>query len=194
MRNFAIALLGTLMICSLAFAEEGMKAAPTAEKAKAHKHEMGKSQEILNNVVKMDAASKRSALCCCGYEFTVTDKAPTMDHEGTSFFMCGEGCKEMAMKASKEENAKTMKDWHKKYDANKLTDNSFLKESKTMATCLCGKTVEVNAKTPKIMENGVTLYLCSDACNTQLHEMSANDRMDAEKKFLASKEPAPKTN
>jgi ribosomal protein L24E len=138
----------------------------------------------LNNVVAMDAAGNRTALCCCGAEFTVTDNAPVLDHDGTLFYMCGEGCKQMALKATPEESAKTLDAWWKKYAELKLTDNAAMKDGKTTATCVCGATFTVTDKTPYVMENGVTLYLCGDGCAEHFRSMAAADRLTAERKFL----------
>jgi hypothetical protein len=178
MRKIMFSLLAVAALCSLALAQEGT--ATTAEVHKAHKA----ANKPLNNVVKMDADGKRSALCCCGAEFTVTDKAPTMDHDGTLFYLCGDGCKEMAMKSTKAETAKTMADWRKKYKTYKLTDNTFLKDGKTWAKCGCGKEFEVTAESPRVTENGVTNYCCSKECHDSFASLSDKDRMTKEVAML----------
>jgi hypothetical protein len=145
----------------------------------------------LNNVIKMDATGKRTALCCCGAEFTVTDNAPTLDHDRTLFYMCGEGCKEMALKATPEENAKTMVAWHKKYDVLKMADNTYIQDGKTMATCVCGRKFAVTDLTPYVTENGVKLYLCSEDCNEHIRSAAADQRMAAEMKVVKAEPAAP---
>jgi hypothetical protein len=177
MRKIMMSLLAVAALCSLALAEEGTA---TAVHKSAHKM-VNKS---LNNVVKMNADGKREALCCCGAEFTVTDNAPTMDHDGTLFYMCGEGCKQMALKATKAETAKTMADWRKKYKTYKLADNTFQKDGKTWAKCGCGKEFEVTADSPRVTENGETNYCCSKECHDSFAALSDKDRLTKEVAML----------
>jgi YHS domain-containing protein len=173
-------------------AEYGTQAAAPA-KSSSRAKTSSTTNEVLNNVVKMDAQGSRTALCCCGAEVTVADDTPTLDRNGTHFYFCGQGCRDAAEKASKAESAKTMKSWRKKFSAYKLASNAYQKDGKELATCLCGKTVEVTKSTPSISENGVTLYLCSTACKTALHGASPEDRLGKEMAMLkdASGSPDP---
>ena len=182
MRWILVAVMACLMACGVANAGDKKAAASTSDASGVVA--VSQWHKPLNNVVKMDAAGKRTALCCCGAEFTVTENAPTMDHDGTLFYMCGEGCKEMAMKATKEENATTMAAWQKKYEVLKLPDNTFAQEGRTMATCVCGATFTVTDKTPYVTENGVRLYLCGDGCAEQIRSAASADRMTAEMKVV----------
>ena len=181
MRWILVAVMACLMACGAANAGD-KQAVKTGDAsgvvAVTHVH------KPLNNVVKMDAAGKRTALCCCGYEFTVTDNAPTLDHDGILFYMCGEGCKEMAMKATPDESAKTMEAWWKKYDGVKLADNTYAKDGKTMATCACGANFTVTDKTPYLAENGLKLYLCGEGCAEHFRAMTATERLTPERKFV----------
>jgi hypothetical protein len=181
MKKILVVLLmsGILGTAALADDSYGNNTAPAQPAAPAAVAKSGQT-EVLNNIIKMDAAGARTALCCCGAEFTVTDNSPTIDHGGTTFYLCGDGCKQMADKATAAENAKTMKAWHKKFRAVKLVTNSYQQDGKEMATCLCGKTLTVTRSTPYVTENGVKMYLCSDACSSALHGMSADARMAKE--------------
>jgi hypothetical protein len=136
----------------------------------------------LNNVVRVAADGKRTALCCCGHEFAVTDKSPTMSHDGTSFFMCGEACKAAALAATPQEAAKTMAEWRAKFDKAPLATNAVSAGGKTTAVCGCGAAFTVTDRSPVIVENGVKLYCCGDACHEHLLKMSAGDRMALETK------------
>jgi len=179
MRRISIVIFGVVALYGLCIGSDKPAVATGETAVKSHQH------MPLNNVVKMDAEGKRTALCCCGYEFTVTPTAPTMDHEGTSFYMCGEGCKEMAMKATPEENAKTMAAWHEKYDALSMADNTHMKDGARMATCVCGAEFAVTENTPIVTENGVTMYLCGEGCAEHFSAMSADERLTPEKKVAA---------
>lgn len=186
-------ILVTLMACLMVFGVANAGGTKTAASTSDASGVAAVSQwhKPLNNVVMMDATGKRRALCCCGAEFTVTDNAPTMDHDGTLFYLCGEGCREAAMKATKEETAKTMDAWQKKYEVLKLPDNTFTKDGKTMATCVCGAKFTVTDKTPYVTENGVRLYLCGDGCAEHIRSSASTERLTAEMKVLQAAAPAP---
>jgi hypothetical protein len=193
MYRWMLVLVAAVAITGLAAADEAAPAAASAGQ-EAHggmsKH-AAKESAILNNVVKMDAAGSRTALCCCGAEFTVTANAPTMTHGGTLFYLCGDGCKQTAEKATPAEGAKVMKAWHKKYTGYKLPDNTTMKDGRKMATCLCGKTFAVTSSSHFIIENGIKTYLCSEACNTALHGTSAEDRLAKEMAELKGLDAVP---
>lgn len=172
MRTILVAFMG----CMAAFAVVA-KDAPKSESA--HKH------IPLNNVVKMDQAGKRTALCCCGYEFTVTDNAPVFARGGTNFYMCGEGCKEVAAKESQEESEKTYAAWEKKYSAATLWNNLMTRDGKQMAKCGCGAEFTVKETTPVVLENGMKMYCCGDGCHEHFLKMAEAERLQAEQKFLA---------
>jgi hypothetical protein len=177
MRKALVTLLGVALVCSLVFADEGKTEAKTEKKMSSKN-----KSEILNNVVKMDKDGNLTAVCGCGMEFTVTDPTLAIKNGDMTMYCHNQMCHDAAAKMSKEESDKMMKDWHKKYMTYKLADNTFMKDGKKMATCLCGKTLDVTKSTPHIRENGVNMYLCSDACASQLHGMSDADRLGAEKK------------
>ncbi len=166
MRNIIMTLLLATALCSLAVAGN-----PAQSKA---------AVGPVNNVVKMDTDGHRTALCCCKMEVPVTDKSPTLDHDGTTFYMCSEACKNMAMKASKEEMGKMMADWHEKYATYVLPTNTFVKDGKLLAKCGCGKEFELTDESPRVIENGHATYLCSQACYEGFTKMSAADRLERE--------------
>ena len=167
--------LSAMMICGACLAKD---AAPAAK---------AMHQDHLNNVITMDASGNRTALCMCGKEFPVTDKSLSVQTSEQTLFCCTEGCHAMAAKLSSEQLQEAATDFFKTtFPNDKMVTNIFVKDGRKMAACLCGKTVEVNDKTPKITENGMTLYVCSDACNTSIHGMSAADRMNAEKSRLSA--------
>lgn len=187
MRKAFVVVLGIALLCSLSFAGEG-KGAQAAE-AKHHAHKTMKADYPLNNVITMDAAGARTARCMCGKEFQVSKDSPTvMRGEGT-YYCCSTGCHEMYMKSDKVAQTKIFTDFWPTYPYDKMATNTMMKDGKNMATCLCGKEFEVIKTTPKVTENGMTMYLCSDACNTALHGMSATDRMGKEVAILKAKEP-----
>ncbi len=177
MRRFWTITIALVCICNLAFADD---------QAKATKPDMPKmaptmTSDHLNNVIAMDASTSRTALCACGAEFKVTDKSPTIMRGDETDYCCTPGCHDMFMSASKEAQDKMMSEyWASKFPFDKMATNATMKDGKKMATCLCGKPVEVTDNTPKVTENGVTMYLCSEACSTMLHGMTAKDRMDKE--------------
>jgi predicted peroxiredoxin len=140
----------------------------------------------LNNIVKMDAHGKRTVLCCCLNEFTLTDGAPSMDHGGTTFYMCGEGCKEMAMKSTPAQTAETMTNWNAKYATYRLADNTFQKSGKTWAKCGCGKEFEVTDKSLAVVENGVTMFCCTQACHEIASKMGSSERLASELKVVGA--------
>ena len=144
----------------------------------------------LNNVVRVGADGKRTALCCCGHEFAVSDKSPTMSHDGTSFYMCGEACKAAAVAATPQETAKTMAGWRAKFDQTSFATNAVATGGKTTAVCSCGGVFAVTDQSPVIVENGVKLYCCGEACHEHLLKMSASERMALETKSASEGKPA----
>lgn len=179
MRKLFVMTMAALCICSMAFAGDEAK----ATKMQANKWAVEQPMKAmpLNNVIKMDADGKRTALCCCGAEFTVTSNAPTVERPPTTFYMCGEGCKEMTLKASKEEEAKTMAAWNAKYSTYTLASNT-----KTWAKCGCGKEFDVTPTSLVVSENGMKIYCCSEACHTAFKLKSADDRQSAQLSALKS--------
>ena len=179
MRRLWISILAALCICSMAFAGDEAKA---TAKMPANKWAVEQPMKAmpLNNVVKMDMEGKRTALCCCGAEFTVTATAPTVEDAGTTYYMCGDGCREMYMKSSKEEQTKTHADWRVKYDQVSLATNTWMADDKKMAKCGCGAEFTVTETSPIVMENGMKSYCCGAGCHEHFMKMSANDRMSAE--------------
>ncbi|MBI5059467.1 hypothetical protein HZB60_06770 [candidate division KSB1 bacterium] len=167
MRSYLIGVLVTACVCSLVFAGDLTTVKPG------------------NNVFKMTTTGERTGLCGCTKEFPVSDKSPSLSAEGTDMYCCSPECHDHASKATKEESTAMMATWKKAWDlkvpdlwanAKEVED----KEGTKMATCACGKKFTVETKTPVILENGVALYCCSDACHTQLTKMSALDRYKAE--------------
>lgn len=144
----------------------------------------------LNNVVRVAADGQRTALCCCGKEFTVSDSSPTMIHDGTTFFMCSDACKAAAVAATPQEAAKTMSEWHAKYAKESLATNAVARDGKTTAVCGCGKTFTVTEQSPAVEENGTRLYCCSEACHEHLMKMSAAERMAVETRTAGQAKPA----
>ncbi len=177
MRRFWTITVAVVCICSLTFADDQAKAtAPEVLKVAP-----AMTSDHLNNVIMMDATGSRTALCACEKEFQVTDKSPTILRGDEADYCCTPGCHEMFMSASKEAQDKMMSEyWKSKFPFDKMATNVTMKDSKKVATCLCGNPVEVTDKTPKVTENGITMYLCSDACATALHGMTAKVRMDKE--------------
>jgi hypothetical protein len=171
MRKFMFILTGIAAIGTLAFAAGSSKTSKTAFPAPV---------APLNNVVKMDAAGHRTALCCCGAVFTVRDDSPTMDHGATTFYMCSEGCKEAALNSTPEQTAVTMANWHEKYATYALPTNTFERDGKLWARCGCGKEFQPTADTPVIIENGYASYCCSEACHQAFMSLSAADRLAKE--------------
>lgn len=188
MRKVLIALLSAFLVCSVVFAQEGKTEGKPAKKPVERVR-----TEVMNNVTKMDKDGVRTAICLCGKDVAVADNTPTFEKDGTTYYLCSEDCKVKATKSSKADLDQMMRDWRKKFKEAKLVNNVFMKENRPWANCVCGKTFEVNAlSTPKMQENGVTVYLCSDACKSQMHTMTAADRLDKEKAIVASAVAAPK--
>jgi YHS domain-containing protein len=188
MRKVLITLLSALLVCSVVFAQEGKTEGKPAKKP-VDKAKM----EVMNNVTKMDKDGARTALCLCGKEVSVADNTPTYEKDGTTYYLCSDACKDKATKASKADLDQMMREWRKKFKEAKVVNNVFMKEGKPWANCVCGKVFEVNSiTTPKMQENGVAVYLCSDACKTQMHTMTAADRMGKEKAIIASAAATPK--
>jgi hypothetical protein len=144
----------------------------------------------LNNVVRTAADGTRTALCCCGHEFTVTAKSPTYEHGGTTFYMCGDACKASAMAASPADAAKSLAEWRTKFDAEMLATNAKTADGKTTAVCGCGKSFTVTDSSPVVTENGVRMYCCSPACHDHFMKMSADQRLAEETKIAKANQPA----
>jgi hypothetical protein len=177
MRNWMSILLVTVMVCGLAVAGDAPKAVDTKEAALPQVV----TSDHLNNVVRMDASGNREALCLCGQEFQVTKESPTIIRGEETHYCHNQQCHDMYMSTSAEAQDRMVSDyWKNTFPFDKMATNQFAKDGKTMATCLCGKVVDVNDKTPHLTENGVTMYVCSDACKTALHGMSAEMRMQKE--------------
>ncbi len=176
MRKSMFIMASLMAMSTIAFAAGAMKSGTKAA--------MQSAATPLNNVVKMDADGHRKALCCCRAEFTVTDNAPTMDHAGTTFYMCGEGCKEMAMKATREQTAVMIADWHEKYATYPVPTNTFVSDGKLWAKCGCGKEFELKDQSLAIIENGHASYCCSEACHEGFMKLSAAERLQKEMAIL----------
>jgi hypothetical protein len=186
MRKLVMAVVGLIAVCSLSFAQEkteGAKPVPQPPKHSATK--------TLNNVVKMDAAGTRTALCLCGKEFTVTDKSPNFDQRGTHYYLCSDECKGKTGSATKEELTKMVGDWKNSSKAYKTPENTVKKDGKKWATCACGKEFEVGASSEFIKENGVKMYLCSDDCMKAMTGMGEQERMTKELALLKPAEIKP---
>jgi hypothetical protein len=181
MRKLLVVVLGLLFVCSLAFAADTPTDVKKDVKAEKVAAAVTMTSEHLNNVTKMDAKGDRTALCVCGQEFQVTDKSPMILRGDETDYCHNQACHDMFLQASKEAQDKMIADfWANTFPFDKMATNKFMKDGKEVATCLCGKSVDVNDKTPHVTENGVTLYLCSDACTTALHGLSAKMRMEKE--------------
>jgi YHS domain-containing protein len=172
-----VLILSAVAVCSVALAAD----APKDVKAEKIAAPATITSEHLNNITKMDAQGNRTALCVCGQEFQVTDKSPMILRGDETDYCHNQECHDMFLKAPKEAQEKMIGDfWTSTFPFDKMATNKFMKDGKEVATCLCGKSVDVNDKTPRVTENGVTLYLCSDACQSSLHGMSAKMRMEKE--------------
>jgi hypothetical protein len=151
-----------------------------------------KADHPLNNVFKMDASGVRTARCMCGKEFQVSNDSPVIKRGDGEYYCCSKGCHDMYESANKGARDKMFKESWSSYPMTGMATNAVMKDGKQMATCLCGKEVTVTDKTPNVTENGVKMYVCSDACKTALHGMAANDRLSKELAVVKSKEaPAP---
>jgi len=200
MRAFVLSLAAIFICGTLALAQDAPKAptgaakssvAKTSNAARAeHQKVVHGERHVLNNVVRMTADGKMTALCCCGKEFTVADNSPTMKHGDATFYLCSDACKAKMDKATPTQVDQTMSTWHRKYKGMKLTSNAVTKDGRKVATCLCGKTFNVTKATESISENGVVVYVCSDACAANMHNMSPADRLAKEKEIVANA-PAP---
>ncbi len=90
----------------------------------------------------------------------------------------------MALKIPPAEMDKAMIDYWHKFPLQRTLNTASKKDGKTTATCFCGKTVNVTAASPWVLENGVIVYPCSDACRTALHYMTVAERLQAEQKLV----------
>jgi hypothetical protein len=198
MKKLMITLLAVALVSSLCFAEEkGGAASPTSpsvpSKEEPSKKEAPAKKEApsvpttgnsvkapATNVVKMDKEGKKTALCCCLHEFSVSNTAPVVTNGATDFYMCGEGCAEVSKKATKEENEKSMAAWSTKYSTYTLASNATESEGKKVAKCVCGAEFTVTDKSLSYTENGVTIYLCGEGCSEKFKATSAADRQVAE--------------
>ena len=189
MKKVLVVILGIVVLCSLSFAGDTQSAQATSAAPHTGVHKTMKAEHPLNNVIAMDASGTRTAKCMCGKEFQVSKDSPVVTRGDGSYYCCSEGCHDMYMKADKASQTKMFNDSWKTFPSDKMVTNAVMKDGKETATCLCGKTVDVTKTTPKVTENGVTMYLCSDACKTALHGMAANDRMDKELAVVKTNAP-----
>lgn len=127
-----------------------------------HGHDHGM---CLNNVVGVDADGNKTALCGCGMEFTVTDNSPSITADGMTVYACSEECASKLSgmddrkRAGKIGELKTACEMHKN-----LATNAAMMDGKLMADCPCGKHFEVTDHSPYVVENGVKMYVCGNAC------------------------------
>ncbi len=144
----------------------------------------------LNNVIRLDRDGTRTALCCCGAEFKVSDKTTSLPREGTTFFMCTQACRDASAKETPAQAQRTLATWREKYAGVKLASNLAVKDGQQTALCGCGKSFVVAKDTPVLEENGVRLYCCGEECHQALLRMTPETRLAKEMK-AATQVPEP---
>ncbi len=192
MRTFLLVMALVAMSASATASPYGKSEAkdPKTASVAATPHAAHAASAPLNNVTKVGPDGKRTALCRCGHEFAVSEKSPSMSHDGTTFFMCGEACRAAATAATPQEAAKTMAEWHAKFEKTPLATNAVAKGGRTTAVCGCGAVFPVTDQSPVIVENGMKLYCCGEACHEKLLKMSAGERLTLETKVATEGKPA----
>jgi len=140
--------------------------------------------ERLNNVVVMDADGQRTALCACGREFAVTNEPLAVKHDATTLYCCSPECHSQLEQTSATDRAERVAAYWAAFPYERTLNTATTTDGKTTARCFCGQSVDVTAASPKVLENGVTVYPCSEACETALHQMSAEKRLGIERQFV----------
>ena len=181
MRSSFLVLLGTLAFASMTFACHHTDQAKQANNDCSQYS--SKNCVILNNVVSMDADGNRTALCACGMKVAVNDRTPTTQLGNTAMYMCGEGCKTHFEKASADERQDKTTQWRDQVSRFSSASNARSVGDKQVYSC-CGKEQEIGSKTTSVTENGVTIHTCGPGCAAQFREMSATDRIKAQKKVV----------
>jgi hypothetical protein len=149
------------------------------------------STDHLNNIVKMDPQGHRTAKCLCEVEFGVTTTTPVVQRGDETYYLHSEDCKDMFIHTAPQEQERIVTQfWARHFPFEKLPTNAHEEHGHKEATCLCGTNVTVTKDTPMVTENGLNIYLCSEACSTMLHGMSAEDRMQGELKNIRNFQPA----
>lgn len=145
----------------------------------------------LNNVIKMDPQGHRTAKCLCNVEFGVTDQTPVVERGDETYYLHSQDCRDMFVRTAPQEQERMISQyWTQQFPFEKLATNAHEEHGQKQATCLCGSEVNVVQDTPMVTENGLNIYLCSEACTTMLHGMSATDRMGAELKNIKNFQPS----
>ena len=163
MRKFMALVLVAACVCGAAFAL-------TTPKAK-------------NNVFAITKDGVRTALCGCTSTFTVAEGTPELEIEDMSMYCCSKECHDKMAKMPKEESTKMMVTWAAKWEES--TSNLWKNVSNTAAdgslsaTCTCRKPFKVSEATPIIVENGMALHYCSEACYKNTLDMKPSDRLRA---------------
>jgi hypothetical protein len=175
MKKLAMFALGILTISGLAMAEDYHQ---------AHGEYQGYDHAAcLNNVVSVDADGNKTALCGCGMEFKVSDKTPSMNVDGMTVYACSDGCAATMSGMDKKMMDGKIGELKMAVAENKgLATNAAMMDGKMTATCPCGMSVEVNDKTPFVVENGVKVYTCCDDCLNSFSSADVKIREDAEMK------------
>jgi hypothetical protein len=143
------------------------------------------STDHLNNIIKMDPQGHRTAKCLCGLEFGVTSTTPIVERGDETYYLHNEECRDLFMRTSPQAQEQMVTQyWARQFPFEKLPSNAREEHGHQEATCLCGTNVTVTKDTPMVTENGLNIYLCSEACSTMLHGLSPEDRMNTELKNI----------
>lgn len=137
----------------------------------------------MNNVFAVKEEHK-SALCTCGKEFEVTSASASVDIHGLTLYSCSQQCAEKMKGSSAEEMIKAIMDWERSFAAKEMASNCIMQDGKKMATCACGGTFEVGAKTPCVVENGMKLSTCCEGCAEHVMKSSPEERAAMMKKAM----------
>jgi YHS domain-containing protein len=132
----------------------------------------------------MESDGSRTALCICGKTLPVTIDTKSITHDGTAYYLCSTDCANLVGKLSEKDWDAATSDWKTKFAAIKFLSNARMKEGREMATCLCDKVFEVNARTLAVAENGLVVHCCSAACDERFRAAAPEARMEAELALL----------
>jgi hypothetical protein len=143
------------------------------------------SLPVLNNIVSMDAQGVRQALCSCGRCFTAGPEAQSITSNGTVVYVCSDRCAAEPEAGPRESIAR----WDRIFSARKLFTNVRMQRGFETATCPCGKTFVVVNHSRALVDNGLIVFFCAEACRSRFRTMNPEERMAAELRLLPTVRP-----
>ncbi|MCB9358001.1 MAG: hypothetical protein H6508_06210 [Calditrichaeota bacterium] len=161
--------------------------------ADEHGHTMAKPEmgevhlatvHMLNNVTS-DHDGHKMAHCACGADFEVTDKSPSVELMGGTYYLCGDACAEHVGAMDAEGKAGAISGLQTAMlSSEHMKSNEMMKDGKKMATCACGQTFEVTKDTPEVVADGMRMDACCAGCAEHVMKAAPGERAAMMKKTM----------